>query len=630
MGTLPTRRLSPLLPYAACFVVCWGLIGLESRLRPGEVAIALALQIVVGAALVAMERGNQRRWLAFLGIIFFLASVVLLRDGVLPTPGYGALVLLPVIWAALRGRRGELILALAGAGLVLFAPLLLVGGAQYQASGWRSGGVVIVVAAVVGVTVLELVGRLRASEERHRLLAENSTDLVTRVSLDGTITYASSAAEALLGYAPGELVGRGIVELTADGQAPDYALDVDAMPSEAALVELLLRHRDGSELWFEASVREVRGPDGAATEWQAAIRPLEERKRLQLTVERQRDEAEQMLASEDALRKIATLVATGAEPGEVFAAVAEQIAGLLGGQAGGVVRFDGRAGTGEIVGAWSAADSDITGMQMDLSGTSATATVYRTGAPARVAGEDDACAVTVLDWFAVGGAIAAPIHVGGRLWGSAGTAFPAGTPIPPGAEERLTRFADLVAVTIANAAAWETLSHRAATDAITGLANNYTFHERLSAEVERASRHGRALSLAVFDLDHFKRVNDTYGHQTGDDVLAAVGRRLAAIARTGELMARIGGEEFAWLMPETTEHGAYLAAERARAAISATPFEGVGSLTMSAGVACNQHATTAHELFGAADQALYRAKRNGRNATFMYAQPQPAAAGLVG
>ena len=219
-----------------------------------------------------------------------------------------------------------------------------------------------------------------------------------------------------------------------------------------------------------------------------------------------------------------------------------------------------------------------------------------------------------------GAAVYAPILLDGKLWGSAGAAVEAITRIPPGAAERLARFAELVAVVIANAQAQQTLVHLAATDPLTGLANHRAFHQRLRSEVQRASRHGRALSLAILDLDHFKQVNDEHGHQTGDAVLAAVALRLAAVARSGELVARVGGEEFAWLMPETTQQGAYLAAERARRAIEVSPFEGAGAVTISAGVCSNQHAHTAQELLSAADQALYRAKRNGRNITFIYSQ----------
>jgi len=617
-----SQRLSPLVPYSACFAVTWSLIGLETRLNPAEIAVAFGLQVLVGAALYAVGRGDPRRWLAIVAIIAFLVSVVLLRDGAGPRPGYASLLLLPVIWAALRSRRVELSLALAGTALVLYAPIVLVGGAQYPLSGWRSGGLLVVIAATLGVTVLALVDRLRASEERHRLLAANSTDLIARFALDGTITYASPASLALLGYQPHELVGRNVAELTSPGHSAGRAERAQSVDTadRTVVLESQLRHRDGRWLWVESAVRAIRDAGGAVTERQAAIRLIEERKRLQLTVERQRDEASEMLASQEALRKIATLVATGAEPRAVFSAVAEQIAGLFGGTLGGVVRFDRSFGVGEIVGGWSADGSEITGQAIDLAGTSAAARVYQTGAPVRIEALDVQTAESIAERYALGAAICAPIVVNGKLWGSAGASFGTATVLPPGGEERLARFAELVAVAIANAQAREMLARRAATDSVTGLANHRTFHERLRAEFERASRHGRALSVALFDLDHFKQVNDTHGHQTGDAVLAAVALRLAGVARTGELVARIGGEEFAWLMPETTQDGARHAAERARDAIGSTPFEGAGTLTVSAGVSSNEYAGTAHELLSAADQALYGAKRTGRNATVLYSE----------
>jgi len=510
---LHTRRGAQLVPYAVCFAVTWGLLGLEARVRVGEVAAAFALQVLVGVLLVITGREDPSPWVAVVAMVAFLASVTFLRDGVGPTPGYGSLLLLPVIWSALRRRRGQLAFAIAGAAAVLFVPIVAIGGTHYPPSGWRSGTLLIVIAAVLGVAVVELVDRF------HSL--------------------------------------------------------------------------------------------------------IEDRGRLQVAVERQRDEATEMLASQNALREIATLVATGEQPGALFRAVAEQIAKLFDGTLGGVVRFDGPSGVGEIVGGWSATGSEITGQSVDLAGTSVAARVYQTGGLVQAAAYNDRLLEPILELFDLGGALCTPIVIGGRLWGSAGVAFAAGARIPSDAGERLARFGELVAVAIANAEAWKAVTHQAATDPVTGLANHRTFHERLNLEVARAARHGRALSLALFDLDHFKEVNDTHGHQTGDDVLIAVAQRLGAIGRTGELVARIGGEEFAWLMPETTQDGAYLAAERARRAIEATPFEVAGALTISAGVSSNQHESTARELLEAADRALYSAKHNGRSMTFIHTQDAP-------
>jgi diguanylate cyclase (GGDEF)-like protein len=141
------------------------------------------------------------------------------------------------------------------------------------------------------------------------------------------------------------------------------------------------------------------------------------------------------------------------------------------------------------------------------------------------------------------------------------------------------------------------------------------FDDRLRAEVARAERHDRHVSLALFDLDHFKRINDAYGHQAGDCALIRFARVLAEHARLGDIVARVGGEEFAWLMPETDRDGAVAAAERVRTAIELERDDEFGTITVSAGVVIADSLSTAESLFQAADRALYDAKESGRNAT---------------
>jgi diguanylate cyclase (GGDEF)-like protein len=155
------------------------------------------------------------------------------------------------------------------------------------------------------------------------------------------------------------------------------------------------------------------------------------------------------------------------------------------------------------------------------------------------------------------------------------------------------------------------------------MANHRVLHEQLNTEVARANRHGHPLSLAVLDLDHFKRINDKHGHPAGDRVLCETARRLQTLARAGELLARVGGEEFAWIL-NAGGLDAFAAAERARSTISATPFPGVGTVTLSVGV-CDltdasdfSDASGSEDLYRRADQALYSAKRHGRNRTVRY------------
>lgn len=248
--------------------------------------------------------------------------------------------------------------------------------------------------------------------------------------------------------------------------------------------------------------------------------------------------------------------------------------------------------------------------------------MFRTGRSARVDGAYGSLSDPISDlMLELGGTagVAAPIVVADKLWGALGAAY-AEHLIPDGVEVRLERFASLVALAISNAEAWDMLARQASSDPLTGIGNRRTFDERLSAEVARAQRYGRKLSLALIDIDHFKAVNDLHGHQAGDRVLVLFAHLLAAQSREGELVARIGGEEFIWLMPETDQQGAYAAADRVRKAMERTPFENVGSVTVSAGVCSTDNARDSESLLRNADRALYWAKESGRNMIFVYTE----------
>jgi diguanylate cyclase (GGDEF)-like protein len=139
----------------------------------------------------------------------------------------------------------------------------------------------------------------------------------------------------------------------------------------------------------------------------------------------------------------------------------------------------------------------------------------------------------------------------------------------------------------------------------------------MQKEFERAQRYGRSMSLVMFDIDHFKRFNDTYGHQMGDFVLQELGRLVKANIRNHDIGARYGGEEFTIILPETTLEGALIQAERTRSAIVRNDFNRGDvsvKITVSMGLACIDD-TIAHvdELVRRADQALYKAKESGRN-----------------
>jgi len=177
--------------------------------------------------------------------------------------------------------------------------------------------------------------------------------------------------------------------------------------------------------------------------------------------------------------------------------------------------------------------------------------------------------------------------------------------------------AQMVESTMADNARLEQLAQ---TDPLTQLLNRRALTERITAEMERALRYDSTLALLMIDLDHFKKVNDTYGHLVGDDVLRDVGQLLSDTIRGSDIVARYGGEEFLVLLPETDDDGAEKFANRIREAVEEHLFarESLAEplrLTASIGVAVYPAARieSVEDLFARADAALYRAKADGRN-----------------
>jgi len=160
----------------------------------------------------------------------------------------------------------------------------------------------------------------------------------------------------------------------------------------------------------------------------------------------------------------------------------------------------------------------------------------------------------------------------------------------------------------------DTCEEQASTDHLTGLANRRRFERQLEREVARTSRHGRPFSLITIDIDHFKKINDTYGHEAGDEAIKCLARVLQQGTRGIDLAARIGGEEFGVILTETNLPGAVEVAERLRMTLKSVEIPTVGQIAASFGVAeCPSQAETARELLARADAALYDAKRDGRD-----------------
>ncbi len=468
----------------------------------------------------------------------------------------------------------------------------------------------LLVAVLVAVATLMW---MRIDRQRRRVLEEiaaerDSSRLVMGSVQDGLMEVDELGRVKWVNRGMCTLTGRGEADLI--GRPPPWSDDLPV--GFTGDTDLVVRRADGSDRDVLLTVSRLAGDRGFLHVGKdMTLRRRAESELRSLSVER------------EVLREVATFVAGGPEPEEVFALVARESARLLGADAAVVRKFvDGNERALDM-GVWIRPGGRRTAppARLSLSSDASFTQLLRTGESARV---DDTATLDArtAELYARAGyatSIAVPIRVGGEHWGALEVLSGGSGSIPPDAETRLARFAELIGMTVSNADANARLADQAGTDPLTGLANHRRFHERLRTQAEEARAEGGDLAVVTIDLDRFSDVNATFGHQVGDEVLAEAARRLAREARVGETVARIGGEEFSWILPNTDGLNAWRAAERARRAIAGTPFDGgVGTVTASAGVADLSQAEDTEDLLRLSDGALYWAKATGRNLTLRY------------
>jgi diguanylate cyclase (GGDEF)-like protein/PAS domain S-box-containing protein/putative nucleotidyltransferase with HDIG domain len=440
---------------------------------------------------------------------------------------------------------------------------------------------------------------------RRLLSLDAIQDGVVVLDADRAIVDVNERFCAMVGFPRAELIGR---RPPFPYWPPEAIDDIEAsfrgiVSGRRREVELRYRRRDGAVVDVILTGTAL-GPDrGRADGYVATIKDVTERRR-----------AEQ---AQRALERVATAVAADATPERVFELVAGEIAEVLAAASGAVIRYES-ADEGVVVGRVGI-DVPVP-WRFALAGSNTTAQTARTGRPSR---EDDFSALDdpVARRLLAGGqhsGVAVPVHVGEALWGALTVGGGRPRAFAPDAEAVLERMAALLSLALATADARSQLETRAATDPLTGLLDHRAFQERLEAELQRARRHGRPLAVALFDVDDFKPVNETRGHEAGDEILRVVARALAEGGRASEVAARLGGDEFVVLAPETDAPGALALAERVRARAAAGSAALGMPVSLSAGV-CSLAGAGDGDLLQGADRALYWAKAHGRDQCSVYA-----------
>lgn len=327
--------------------------------------------------------------------------------------------------------------------------------------------------------------------------------------------------------------------------------------------------------------------------------------------------AERLAAEQSALRRVATAVVRGGPAERLYELVACEAGQLLGASASGILRLADEDGV-VVLGSWpDMPDSPYApGRLIPVRAGGDFARMIRTGRAVRV---EDHPPDSSTGQLGLRCSITVPIQVGvdEEIWGALIVASGQPGGLSADAESRLQEFGDLLAAAIRSIEDREKLAAQASSDPLTGLANHRTLQLRLGSEVARAARHGVPLSVAVLDVDHFKQINDAGGHEVGDETLISVAQCLRSVARAEDTLARVGGDEFAWLLPGTTGEEALRAVERARRLIGESvprPYR----ISVSAGICDTTVTEDPAQLLALADGALYASKAHGRDQAWMY------------
>jgi diguanylate cyclase (GGDEF)-like protein/PAS domain S-box-containing protein len=580
-------------------VVVVGLLPLEEQIDPAEVAVALALLVAAGGGLAASALGRHRRGTTLASLFAMLAATMLLRDGVGTSAGFGPLVFLPVMWAALARHRAQLVLVLVGVAFVYFFPLLI-GSAAYPSSGWRAGALMLVIAAALGFAVLSLVEHLRSVGDRSGAIlgAMSEGFALTR---DGVIVQVNPALCAITGFAVDQLVGA----RSPFPFWPPESLDRNAellsrvVAAGGGAFDIDLIRADGTRFPAVISCVPTDLGDGSRS-FLNTVRDVTELRAHEAAL---RQHAERLANIADVVREIGHC-----DPLEARPTICRTALALADGAHTACLWEEGRDG----VLTTTAVRPDVTApYRIDADDREHGARVaMESGQPLFVPDAESSsyCDRRLLARSGARSVLFHPIADAGGVRGVLAIAWT--EPREAIDDSDMMMIGVLVgeaALAMQRADLLGRLDELTRTDELTGLPNRRAWDELLRQELANGERLGTPLSVAMLDLDHFKAYNDRHGHLAGDRLLRAAAAAWSGSLRGTDVLARWGGEEFAVLLPACDAAGATALIERLRGTLP-------DDVTFSAGVVATSGGhDEPRALMDAADRALYRAKAEGRD-----------------
>jgi diguanylate cyclase (GGDEF)-like protein/PAS domain S-box-containing protein len=454
--------------------------------------------------------------------------------------------------------------------------------------------------------------KLRASEELYRSVINASPDIITITDLDGRIRYASPVSLRSFGYNNlDDWVGLWLVELIVPEDRPVAMENMEHLrlhyPPE--VVEYRCLRRDGSIFHLEVNSDVLRGQDGRPEGFVFIARDISARKEMEA-------EQHRRMAELEALHETMNDVTSELELSRLLEAIVGRVMSLLGAAECEVALYDEAKDILRTVVSVSR-DKDYTGVELKIGeGIMGRAAQLRK----TIFIEDYATWEGRSPKFSPvhRAVISVPLINNQKLLGVIAVGADPGVRIFALPDIRLIEmFCQQAAIAIQNAELYAKVKHLAVTDALTGLNNRGAFFDRARQEFNRSVRYGHKMSVIMLDVDHFKQVNDKFGHAAGDEALRLIARLCQGIIRDSDVAGRYGGEEFVILLPETGLNGAISTAQRLCEQIASSNLQSErGTLRMTASIGIAELTADVLDLevlLDKADQALYRAKQAGRN-----------------
>jgi diguanylate cyclase (GGDEF)-like protein/PAS domain S-box-containing protein len=589
-GDGAVRRIAPFVAFGLVALAALPVQGVQD---PSEAIVGgLAVPVIVATILLVPWR-RLPAWCQAIPPLSSLAIIMLLVDA---NGGehsvYAAFALLPVFWFALYGTLPQLLTCIGGVALAVGLPVALTGPPDYPATDLVFAGLLAMFGVLIGVTVQRLVRAVRESEAETRSILESAHEAFISIDAGGRIVEWNARAEKEFGWSREEAIGRLLVDTVVPQRfrAQHSAgiaryLETGETKLIGRRLELSALHRDGTEVPVELSISPVHTANGIR--FNAFIHGVAER----LQAEAALHEAKERFRSafEDAAIGMALVDEDGVWV-EVNNALAE------------IVGYD----VGQLTGKRFKDLTHPEDLPKDLEALEEL-----------VNGERDRFQTEKRY-----------VHADGRtVWINLNLSA-----VRDKSGELLYLIAQMQDVT-ERKAAQERLAHQASHDSLTGLPNRVLFDDRFALAVSRQRREPAPLALLFLDLDRFKVVNDSIGHDAGDQLLVQAANRLRSLLRPSDTVTRLGGDEFVLLCEKIDEHSAGNLAARVGETIS-RPFEVGGrnvAVTASIGIAMSRGPDTdPGTLLANADAAMYEAKRLGRSRYVFFAeQMRSRAAGLV-